>query len=248
MCDPGTPRHAGKHALPRAAACDSCMNAGCGTLRCQEPSRRDEMPPRRPCVGMVPFTLVRPLPASCGRVSQPLLLALVVALISEAQAQSQQDITWAGGVDPWARARTSFAKFVGGIFAIELLLWALHYGWRHARDQYRKPMVERRATVRLKRYFDAEAALKDRHSKLKAAGDTHEMYLTLRRAAEAELSSVSPRHGGGNAKGSAPYNPHKQFKRDARSGNVNAFTAWQREDEVHQHHELLLDGRRAALV
>ena len=175
-------------------------------------------------------------------------MALAVGQPREAQAQSNHDYTWAGGADASAYARTSAAKFVGALFAIEVLVWVLVYGWRHARDQYHKPMVELRAAVRLKRHFDMETALRDRHAKLTAAGNTHEVYLKLRRAAEADLGRLSPRHGGGNAKRSPPYNPHKQFKRDARSGNVAAFTAWQKEEEQHQHHELILDGRRAALV
>ena len=173
---------------------------------------------------------------------------LMCGLVSGARAQAHSDMTWAGGYDQWARARTAAAKFVGALFVLEVLLWILFYAWMHARDQYHKPMVELRAAVRLKKEIDLEAAYRDEHSKLRAVGDTHERYLKLRRAAEQELGTLSPRHGGGNAKAPAPYNPHKQFKRDARSGNVAAFTAWQREDEQHQHHELLLDGRRAALV
>lgn len=220
---------------------DSCMNADSGTLGCQELPRRHEWRRRKaPRVGL--------LPSSRARLAPALLLALAVGLAREAQAQSNQDYTWAGGADAWAYARTSAAKIVGALFAIEVLVWVLVYGWRHARDQYHKPMVELRATARLKRHFDTEAALRDRHAKLKAAGNTHDVYLRLRRAAEADLNSLSPRHGGGNAKRAAPYNPHKQFKRDARSGNVSAFTAWQQEEEEHQHHELILDGRRAALV
>ena len=240
--------HAKELALPRADAYDSIMS-GTGTVGCHGlPQRRRQMPLCRSCRSQE-RRAGRFLPSS-ARLPPPSLfgLALVGALVRVVQAQSPQDMTWAGGYDPWARTRTSAAKFIGLVFALEVLLWILVYGWKHARDQYHKPMVELRANVRLKHIFDLEAERRDQHSRLKAAGDTHEMYLRLRREAEAEQHNLSPRFGGGNAKGTAPYNPHKQFKRDARSGNVSAFTAWQREEEEHRHHELLLDGRRAALV
>lgn len=223
------------------------MNAGGSTVRSLELPRWNEMLLPQSCQRRT--RRAGQSPASCVRNSPPLAgLVLAVALAREVQAQTREDMTWAGGIDHSARMRTWFAKLVGVLFAIELVLWVLVYGWRHARNEYNKPMVDLRASVRMKRHIDLETALVEQHSKLKAAGDTHESFLKLRKAAEAEFGRLSPRHGGGNAKGPIPYNPHKQFKRDARSGNVAAFTAWQREDDSHQHHEIILDGQRAALV
>ena len=198
-----------------------------------------------------PHRRVRTWPARPRPLRGPALLlwlALAGSLVASAQAQTNTDVTWSGGGDAkWAIIRTFVAKSIGVLFCIEVFLYFGIYSYRHLRDQYHLPWVRLRAEQRLRKDFDLEQGATDQHSSMKAVGATHDIYLKLRKRAEEELGTLSPRHGGGNAKAPAPYRPHKQFKRDARSGEAR-FTAWQEEEEEHEHHEMLLDGRRAALV
>ena len=168
--------------------------------------------------------------------------------VTSAQYTYSDKFTWAGGLDEWAEARTLVANVIALLFTVECVLWCFLYGRKAMREKYHRAMVEARVRQRLEKESDMEQQMKSSRNEYLAGGPTHLRFAELRSEARKEHDILSPRVGGGHAKAPAPYNPHRGFARVARAGTKASFTEWQKSEELPEHHRMLVDGRRAALV